>query len=171
MQSLIHTVIDGVPVVFQLLSVGPATPEAITIFERNLNMEINNIPLVKTTEGNLKVVKIGDNDNPSTTDIQKVERALINAKDNSSVNVNELIDRLNQIEQAMNEETPEKPWWTSRTILSNLVFILVTIAAVFGFNIQISEEIVSLIFVILGMVNIWIRKTSKEVKISSKIIP
>lgn len=178
MQKRVSTVIDGVPVIFELISVGPASPEAITNLEKNLSQEVSITPqvapqvnpqmFIPTEEGNLQVVQVGNGDKPaSPEEIEKVQRAI----NMGAINVQELMDKLNQIEQAMNSATPEKPWWTSRTILSNVIFILVTIAAVFGFQIQISEDVITLIFVLLSMANIWIRKTSKSRPISRQLIP
>ena len=167
MQKRVSTVIDGVPVTFELLSVGPATPEAITTFEANIAKEVSNLS-ISTQNGKLQVVQVGNgNAPPSQEEIAKIQKAI----NTGAIDPAQLIDRINQIEQAINNSTAEYPWWASRQIVSNVVFIAVSAAAVFGFQIQVSEEMITLAFMVLSLINIWMRKTSKGSKISSKLIP
>lgn len=169
MQKRVSTVIDGVPVVFELLSVGPATPEAITTFEANISKEVSLNPnlSINTQDGKLQVVQVGNGTNPpSQADIAKIQKAI----NTGAIDPAALIDRINQIEQALAASTNDKPWWTSRIIISNIVFIVVAIGAVFGFNIQISEEMVTLIGVVMGLINIWLRKSTSQ-SISKRILP
>lgn len=170
MQKRISTVIDGVPVVFELLSVGPASPEAITNFEQNISKEVSvsqNLS-ISTEEGKLQVIQVGDVGSPANPEeIEKVKKAI----NTGNINVAELMDRINQIEEAVNSSTDGKPWWASRTIISNLAFIVVAGAAIFGFQIQISEDVITLVFMALSLLNIWIRKTSKSSPISRQILP
>lgn len=169
MQKRVSTVIDGVPVVFELLSIGPATPEALTTFEANISKEVSLNPSlsIPTQDGKLQVVQVGNGVAPaSAADIEKVQKAI----NTGAIDPAALIDRLNQIEQALASSTVDKPWWTSRTIISNVVFIIVAIAAVFGFQISISEEWITLIGVLMGIVNIWLRKTTTQ-PLSKRMLP
>jgi arginine exporter protein ArgO len=169
MEKRIQTVIDGVPVIFELLSVGPASPEAITALEENLKREVsaNSNLSIQTQNGKTLVAKIGNEQNPATQeDIAKVQKAI----NTGAINPADLIDRINQIEQAMSQSTTDKPWWTSRTIISNVLFIVVAIAAVFGFNIQVSEEWITIIGVLMGIINIWLRKGTNK-PIAKQFLP
>lgn len=161
MQKRVSTVIDNVPVVFELLSVGPATPEALTTFEANISKEVSLNPnlSINTNEGKLQVVQVGNGNVPaSPADIATVQKAI----NTGAIDPAALLDRLNQIEQALAGSTSDKPWWTSRTVISNIVFIVVALAAVFGFQISISEEWITIIGVLMGLVNIWLRnKTTR----------
>ncbi len=165
MKRRIETVLDGVPVIFELLSVGPASPEAITNFEQNIEKETSPASLanplsIETASGKLQVVKVGNGKPATQEQIEKVQNAI----NTGAINPQELIDRINQIEQAISQSTNEKPWWTSKIILSNAAFIVSAIAARFGFNIEIGEDWLLIIGSILGAWNIYLRKgTSRPI--------
>lgn len=167
MQKIVKTVIDKIPVTFELISIGPATPEQLANFEQNINKELQSQLSIETNDGKLQVIQVGDGNVPATPEeLEKVRNAI----KSGNINAQELMDRLNQIEQVLNNPDG-KPWWTSRTIITNVIFIAVAIAAVFGFNIPISEDIITIVCLLVSVVNIWLRKRSKSRPISNKLIP
>ena len=89
-----------------------------------------------------------------------------NKKENKNI-----AENISAIANEIQYQRPEIPWWTSRTIVSNIVVIVVAILAVFGLQIQISEETITLILAAVSLLNILIRKTSFGSKISSSLLP
>lgn len=158
MQKTITTTIEGVPVTLEFISIGPASPDAINAFEKAIS---DNNPV--DTKGQIKLLNIGTIDNPATPEqINQVQNAISTGK----VNLEDLINKINEIEQAIESSTEEKPWWTSKIIISNLAFIVISVGAVFGLEIKISEETLVLIGSAMGLANIIFRKcfTKKKLK-------
>ncbi len=164
MQKTVSTIIEGVPVTLEFISIGPASPDAINAFEKAI------LPIEgekSLQEGKIKLLNIGTIENPATPEqISQVQSAISTGK----VDLQDLLNKINEIEQAVQGSTQEKPWWTSKIIISNAIYIVVTGAAVFGFDVQVSEETIALIGSLMGLMNIFLRKhTSKA--ISFKAIP
>ena len=54
----------------------------------------------------------------------------------------------------------DKPWYTSKTLITNVVALLVTAASIFGIGIT-EETSASLVMVVMAVVNIVLRFTTK----------
>ncbi len=164
MQKTVSTVIEGVPVTLEFISIGPASPDALNAFEKAISPAEGEKAL---KEGQIKLVTIGTIESPATPEqINQVQNAISTGK----VDLQDLVNKINEIEQAIQGSTQEKPWWTSKIIISNLIYIGVTAAAVFGFNVEISEETIALVGSLMGILNIFLRKGSNKA-ISAKMIP
>lgn len=85
--------------------------------------------------------------------------------DNSKENVVSnapLADNLETVASVI--EADPKNWWKSKTIWVNVGAIISMVAAKYGFNIHFSEEMLTSIPLVLGIVNIFLRSiTSKPI--------
>ena len=67
------------------------------------------------------------------------------------------------LESASNIITNDpKNWWKSKTIWVNLGAIVTMVAAKYGFNVALSEEMLTSIPLILGIVNIFLRSITHK---------
>ena len=149
MSKIIKTQIDNVPVELEIINVGPASPDDIKRLSENLAKEAT----VKSAS-TVRVLKVGTNENPATVEeIQKIE-AQVN--ESPAEMMGDLIESLSTVEEG-------KKWWKSKTVWVNIVAIIGSIGAVFGLNIPLDPELCMTLFpIILGAINIVLRKTTKK---------
>ena len=165
MNQIIKTKIDGVPVEIEMISVGPATPVEILALEKSLNSE--NTEPISSNPLQITKIKVGDDKTPATAaDVEKVQKALSGKKDAATL--------ISDLAQSVKENPNGKDWWKSKTIWVNLISIVVTVLTYFGIdakvNPQLETAIVTIAPLIIGMLNLYLRKGT-DIKINSKIIP
>ena len=148
MSKIIQTKIDNVPVELEIINVGPASPDDIKRLSENLAKEATVKP------ASVRVLKVGTDKNPaSVEEIQKIEDQVNNTP---AEMMGDLIESLSTVEEGKN-------WWKSKTVWVNIVAIVGSIGAVFGFNIPLDPELCMTLFpVILGAINLVLRKTTKK---------
>jgi len=168
MSKTIKTTLDGVPVEMELVSIGPSSRMKIDNMKGNLAREIvinaqTHQPQTTKDTGKPQEPKETINMNQEKEESQEVKEFV-------SGQETKIVQEIEQIGQEIQNATDEKPWWTSRIIIANLAFIISGLAATFGFNIAISEEYITIIGAIMGVINIYLRKTTTQ-SISSKALP
>lgn len=162
MNKTIKTTLDGVPVEMELHSIGPSSRVMIDRMKGNLASEII-VDLQKVPSQKTNAVQ-----QPKETQNMSQEKPEV--KETVSVGNEKFVQEIEQIGQEIQNSTPEKPWWTSKIIIANLAFVISGLATVFGFNIQISEETIAIIGAIMGVINIYLRKTTTS-PISKQVVP
>jgi len=162
--------IDDIPVVLEIIKMGPASDADITTLTNKLSKEDANYisdPIQEPIDKKIKIVQIGDGIKPVTPrEVNKVNEIIkaANASGSPLVNIADMIE-------AMSNEVnnPSIDFWQSKTFWVNVVGIVAAAGAYFGFDFKskgISEEtIVMFISTVVGIVNIYLRKgTNREIK-------
>ena len=133
--------------------------------DKIINAKVNNVP-----------VKITVLDQPN----EDGKSVLVNSSNVTSnanvIDIGEIIQDVSNIENGIKNSTPDKPWWTSKVILSNLGVLVVSATAFFGFNLSAHgvdiNKIVGILAVILPIVNMYFRsKTNGNTQPIQSIIP
>ena len=150
MSKILKTKIDNIPVELEIKNIGPATREEIRKLSNSLAEEAI---IYKEPTAQVKVVKVGSEEHPvSEADIQKVEDQINNAPEL----VMDLIESFSNVEEGKN-------WYESKTVWVNVLAIVGAITATFGLPVHIDPELAMTVYpLLLGAVNIFLRKTTKK---------
>jgi hypothetical protein len=158
MNKSIRAYVNGIPVKLEIITEGTINDQdLLNIKERVSHKQFDETPVLSVESKNAKIQITQDKESGS---------AKIDPKNITIEDINNIME---EVEKAVEQSTDEKPWWTSRIIISNAVFIIGAVAAVFGFELTLTQEQITLIGVIMGLINIWLRKQTTK-SISKKII-
>ena len=162
MPKRIKTTIDGVPVELEVIKIGPANADAIANLKDDWGAEViiadgnggDTAGAMVTTDNSVRVVKVGNDVTPATPeDVKKVENAVV--KTDSATLITNLAESLESLPAGIE-------FWQSRTVWINIIAIVASLAAYFGFDFKahnISQEtVVTVITTVLGLVNLYLRK-------------
>lgn len=145
----IKTKIDGVPVVLELIQVGPADIKDIDELNKNLKKEEQ--PVKIPANHMVRVLEVGD-ENTTEEEKQNVKDK-VDGKDTAEL-IGDLVESL---------ENTDKDWYLSKTVWVNVIAIAAAIGAYFGLDINIEPEAaLTLASVIMSVVNLALRKTTKS---------
>ena len=162
MPKTIKTIIDGVPVELQVRKIGPASSDAIQQLKDDWGAEVvvvdgnggDKSEPITSSDCGVRVVSVGNADKPATPeDVVKVSNAV--SKSDAATLITNLADSLESLPVGIE-------FWQSKTVWLNIIAIVASLAAYFGFDFKahgISQEtVVTIITTILGIVNLYLRK-------------
>jgi hypothetical protein len=153
MKQLIKTKIDGVPVILEIVKMGPADAPQINNLEKNIAAESEDYIVAPPQQ--VRVVKIGEDDKPATpSEVAKVKDK-IEKTDDPAILIQNIANSI--------QTTPSgKDFWTSKVFWINIIALLGSIAAYFGFDFKAHdinpEAVATFVTTILAVVNLYYRK-------------
>jgi hypothetical protein len=140
--NIINTDIDGVPTRLQLVSVGPATRNEIQNLEDNLNDE---------SSTKINILSINSEDATVRGNITEKIKA----------NQGDIVKNLEGIYEELSSMPKSKKWWTSKTIIVNILGLALSVAAIFGFQLD-AETSATLLPMAMSIINIFLRFITKD---------
>ena len=146
MSKIIKTQIDGIDVELELTNFGEESSTIVTTGE--INTQEKPAPQIK-------VIKVGNGDGASEEDTKKVTDKV---NSHSAELIASLINAISQIPAS------GKPWWQSRILWVNIIAILSSVTAYFGFSLNFltPEMCMTLVPIIMGALNIYLRLRAKD---------
>lgn len=132
MSKTYKTSLAGVPVIIQLIAVGPAPQEDILAMEALLEQnssEVSNHPLPVITSV----------DTPVVSPVVPITEQTTVTKDEPSAETQSSADIIKSLTEDTKNTDP-KPIWQSKVMWINAVAILSAVGAFFGFNLSIPTE-------------------------------
>lgn len=150
--------IDDVPVKITLNDVDNTCPFKTDKMLFNLGLEAT-----EYKEGDY-MQEINEHETSSSPKVNQecdtVKVPVTESKDQPKPNVNQSLNSINSELETM--EDPIKMWHKSRTIWVNVGVIIMAATTFLGFNIPIPDGFWEMVPVALGIINIILRKTTKE---------
>lgn len=162
MNKIINTKIDGIPIELEIINFDNKSPQNTeNTEETNQPKEVmvadgnggSKAPPISTPSNKIRVTRIGTEETPATAaDVDKVTSAI---KEN--VDLQHVLEDL-----VFGIQIAGKDWWQSKVIWINLITVIVSASAYFGFDLKKyninADFLATLITIILGMVNLYYRK-------------
>lgn len=173
MGKIIKTVIDGIPVELEIIKADTTSKEILEHLEGHVSEKLvildgsngatKSLPIEKisTNDQTIRVVSIGDEQNPAgTQDIEKINEIV--SKSDSATLVGNLLESLQTLPQ-------EISFWQSKTIWVNIIAIVCSVATYYGLDLKLTPEMIALIATLLVLIsssiNVYLRKgTNRTIK-------
>ena len=167
MSKIITTIIDGIPVELEILSIAPKSTKSTKstkssessdgVNKRDENLTDDATLGIKENDSltaQVRVIKVGSDEiKADTATVEKIEEEV---KNNPAKFIRGLIESIVTV-------GPGKVWWRSRTVWVNIAAIIVSIGAYFGLNIHLDPEFCMMLFpVILSVINLILRAMTKK---------
>jgi hypothetical protein len=162
MPKTIKTTIDGIPVELEVVKIGPASADAIQHLRDDLGAEVivvdgnggDTSEPITSSDCGVRVVSVGNTEKPaSPEDVVKISNAI--SKTDAATLITNLAESVENLPAGIE-------FWQSRTVWVNIIAIVASAAAYFGFDFKahnISQEtVVTIITTALGIINLYLRK-------------
>lgn len=172
------TTVDDVPVLMEIKSLGPSTPEKLYNFISN-HLRNDQPKLLESPQKEIPVIEDYEFTNtssqgehysiessiPEPITVSNPNNDIQFSQNNKKAEIEQQlkkenkdpIDLIIEIGNALEELPDDKPWWSSKVVIANILAIVSLIVAYFGLDIEFSEQAYVILPGIISLLNMAMR--------------